>query len=85
MPERMEESEFIVIPKKEGAVECAKHRTTSIMSPAAKIILRVVHERLKSKIAETVDRAQCGRGWMEEVVELAGNRRVWHSIVANVT
>ncbi len=26
-----------------------------------------------------------GRDKMEEVVELAGNRRVWHSIVANVT
>ncbi|XP_045129077.1 uncharacterized protein LOC123514883 [Portunus trituberculatus] len=27
IPERMVESEFIVIPEKEGAVECGKHRT----------------------------------------------------------
>ena len=27
IPKRMEESEFIVIPKKEGTVECGKHRT----------------------------------------------------------
>ncbi|XP_063885526.1 uncharacterized protein LOC135113837 [Scylla paramamosain] len=60
IPERMEESEFIVIPKKEGAVECDKHRTISIMNQVAKIVLRVIDESLKRKIEETVDRAQFG-------------------------
>ena len=60
IPERMKESEFIVIPKKEGTVECGKHRTISIMSQIAKIVLRVIDERLKRNIEETVDRAQFG-------------------------
>ena len=60
IPKRTEESEFIVIPKKEGAVECGKHRTISIMSQVAKIVLRVIDERLRRKVEETVDRAQFG-------------------------
>ena len=31
IPEGMDESEFTVIPKKEGKIECGKHRTISIM------------------------------------------------------
>jgi hypothetical protein len=60
IPERMKESEFIVIPKQEGAVECGKHRTISIMSQVAKIVLKVINERLKRKVEETVDGAQFG-------------------------
>ena len=60
IPERMRESEFIVIPKKEGAVECSKHRTISIMSQVAKIVLKVIDERLKRKVAEFVDEEQYG-------------------------
>ena len=56
----MEESEFIVIPKKEGAVECDNHRTISIMNQVAKIVLKVINERLKRKVEETVDKAQFG-------------------------
>ena len=56
----MEESEFIVIPKKERTVECGKHRTISTMSQMEKIAPRVIDERLKRKIEETVDRAQFG-------------------------
>jgi len=58
IPERMEESELIVIPKKEGATECGKHRTISIMSQMAKVILKVIDNRLKSKVEEHVDVAQ---------------------------
>ena len=36
LPNRMQESEFIVIPKKVGAVDCEKHRTISITSQVAK-------------------------------------------------
>ena len=60
VPENMKESEFLVIPKKNGAVECGKHRTISIMSQVAKIILKVLDERLKSKVDEGVDKAQFG-------------------------
>ena len=60
VPDKMKESEFLVIPKKNGAVECSKHRTISIMSQVAKIVLKVLDVRLKSKVEETVDKAQFG-------------------------
>ena len=56
----MKESEFLVIPKKNSAVEFSKHRTISIMSQVAKIVLKVLDERLKTKVEETVDKAQFG-------------------------
>ena len=47
VPEAMKESEFIVILKKDGAVECSKHITISIISQKGKIVLRVSrHEPL---------------------------------------
>ena len=60
VPENMKESEFLVIPKKNGAVECGKHRTISIMSQVAKIVLKVLDERLKRKVEEGVDKVQFG-------------------------
>jgi hypothetical protein len=38
----MKVSVFIVIPKREGAVKCGKHRTISIMSQVAKIELMLL-------------------------------------------
>ena len=60
VPENMKESEFLVIPKKSGAVECEKHRTISIMSQVAKIVLKVLDRRLKRKVEEIVDKTQFG-------------------------
>jgi len=50
IPERMRESMFIAIPKKEGTLECEKHRTISIMSQLGKIILSIIRNRIKQKI-----------------------------------
>ena len=60
VPENMKVSEFLVIPKKNGAVECAKHRTNSIMSQVGKIVLKVLNKRLKKRVKEEVDKAQFG-------------------------
>ena len=60
MPQSMKESEFIVIPKREGAVDCEKHRTISIMSQVGKIILKVVGRRIKTRLEERVDEEQFG-------------------------
>ena len=38
-----------------GVVDCSKHRTISIMSQVAKIVLKVIDERLKRMVAEGVD------------------------------
>ena len=43
-----------------GAVDCEKHRTISITSQVAKIVLKVIDERLKSKVEETTDESQFG-------------------------
>ena len=56
----MKESEFIVIPKMDGAVECNKHRTINIMSQMGKIVLKVLNEMLERKVNETVDNVQFG-------------------------
>ena len=44
----MKESELILIPKKVVAVDCSKHRTLSIISQGAKIVWKVLEERLKA-------------------------------------
>ena len=60
----MEESVFVVLPKKERATECGKHRTISIISQVAKVILKVMDNRLKGAVEEHVDKAQFGfRNW----------------------
>ena len=60
IPELMKEAEFMVIPKKEGATDCEKHRTISIMSQVSKIILKVIGLRMKNKIEQYVDDEQFG-------------------------
>lgn len=47
----MEEAEFIVIPKMEGTVDCENHRAISIMSQVAKIVLKVIDERLRNRVS----------------------------------
>ena len=58
----MNESEFIVVPKKDGAVECIKHLTISTMSQSTKIVLEVLGARLKSKMTQPVDESHHGFG-----------------------
>ena len=60
IPKRMEESEFIVLPIKEGATECSTYRAISIMSQVAKVILKVMDDRLNKTVEEHVDKAQFG-------------------------
>ena len=55
IPQIMKEAEFIVIPKREGAIECKKHRTISIMSQVTKIVLKVIGQRLKGKVEQYAD------------------------------
>ena len=56
----MREAKSIVIPKKKGTLECEKHRTISIISQVAKIILRVIRNRIKNKVDENVKEEQYG-------------------------
>ena len=60
IPEAMRESVFVTIPKKQGAIDCEKHRTISIMSQIGKVVLRVIRTRLKGKIEENLTEEQYG-------------------------
>ena len=56
----MAKSVFIVIPKKPGTIECSQHRTISLMSQLTKIILKVILNRIRSKIQNEIAEVQYG-------------------------
>ena len=60
IPKMMQESSFIAIPKKEGTIECDKHRTLSILSQIAKLVLRIIMIRIRGKIHDNLDENQYG-------------------------
>lgn len=60
IPQKMRESIFITIPKKEGAMECEKHRTICIMSQLGKILLSIIRNRIEKKIDNNVGEEQYG-------------------------
>ena len=60
LPEQMEKSLFLTIPKKPGTLECSKHRTISITSQISKVILRVIMDRLKGRIRQEIGEEQFG-------------------------
>ena len=51
---------MITIPKVTGTLKCEQHRTTSIMNHMAKIILRVIIERMRSTIRPEILEEQLG-------------------------
>ena len=60
IPEDLCRSIFIALPKKPGAVECELHRTISLMSHITKLILRIIMERVHSRIRPEIGIEQCG-------------------------
>ena len=54
------ESIFVALPKVEGTLECKKHRTISIMSQMTKMLLRVILNRVRSKIRPAISEEQFG-------------------------
>ena len=57
---QMQLSSLIIITKKPGTMECNKHRTISIMSQLSKIILRVILNRIRSRIMPEKSEEQYG-------------------------
>ena len=51
---------IVALQKKSNAIECADHRTLSLMPHASKIILKVPTKRLESKAATYISRTQFG-------------------------
>ena len=65
-PEDFTRAILIPIPKKANAVECADHRTISLISHATKILLNILTKRLEAKAETFVGKTQFGF------------RRLWH-------
>ena len=60
IPDDLCKSIFIALPKKSGTIECESHTTISLMSQVAKVILRVLLARARSKIRERIAEEQYG-------------------------
>ena len=60
IPEDLCRSIFITLPKRPGAVECELPRTITLMNHITKLILRIIMERVCSRIRPEIGIEQCG-------------------------
>lgn len=60
LPEEMAKSVYITLPKKPMATECGDFRTISLMPHVTKLLLRIILERMKSRIDSEVGDTQFG-------------------------
>ena len=60
IPTEMEQSIFIPLPKKPKAQNCTEYRTISLMSHVTKLVLKVIQQRITTKINEEVSQLQNG-------------------------
>ena len=60
IPKEMCKSIFIMLPKKDGATECDMHRTISLMSHLRKLLLRILMQRMRSKLKPEISNSQSG-------------------------
>ena len=60
LPRELNKSIFITLPKVNGATKCKEHRTISLMSHIAKLVLRIVINRIRGKKLQEVYPEQYG-------------------------
>ncbi len=60
IPKDLKHSQFITIPKKCNATECADHRTISLMSHVTKIMLSIIIQRNARTVEQEIDDTQSG-------------------------
>ena len=60
IPSDMNESVFIILPKKVKALNCSDYRTLSLMSHVLKVILKVLLQRNRKTIEIEIDESQSG-------------------------
>ena len=60
IPNDLSTSIFITLPKKPGTTECECHRTISLMSHTMKILLRILMERIRTKVRPEISESQFG-------------------------
>ena len=59
-PEEFMETVLLPVPKKNNAKECKEIRTFSRISQTAKIFLRILNRRIRSKMEEELEEEQFG-------------------------
>jgi len=59
-PREMLKSLFVVLPKIPGTLDCANHRTISLMSHLLKVLLKIVLQRIRRKILPEIPQTQFG-------------------------
>ena len=60
IPKEMCKSIFIMLPKKDVATEGGMHRTIGLMSHLTKLLLRILMERMRSKLKPEISNSQFG-------------------------
>ena len=73
-PDEWTESVFIPLPKKGDLLQCINYRTIALVSHASKILLRVILERIQSKLETEIAQEQAGfrprRGTRDQITNL---------------
>ena len=73
-PSDWKQSVFFPLLKKRDAMECSNHRTVSLISHTSEVLLKVINNRMKSKMKEEVSEVQAGfregRGTRDHLVNL---------------
>ena len=73
-PQNWKRSILITISKKGSIKECANHRTTSLISPASKVMLKILHARLQHYVNQELPDVQAGfkkgRGTRDKVANI---------------
>ena len=59
-PQDWKRSVFIPIPKKGNAKECSNYRTIALISPASKVMLKILQARLQQYMSQELPDAQAG-------------------------
>ena len=60
IPKEMFKSVFIMLPLRVGATECDIHRTISLMRHLTKLLLRILLQRMRSKLKHEISNGQSG-------------------------
>lgn len=74
MPSDFQVTKIVTIPKKPNTLKCEEHRTLSLISHASKIILKIIQNRIRTKVEESIGKDQYGfrreKGTREAILAL---------------
>ena len=59
-PQHWKRSVFIPVPKKDNAKECSKYCTIALISPASKVMLKILQARLQQYMNRELPDVQAG-------------------------